>query len=130
MVGSFNTVTTTEAEDGPLALSQDRLDRVIHALVDEVPVWDGGTCRWKGSVYARLRQALRGRRGAGGLRLVAGPRTPCSVSVLDLVVAVDCAVARWEPDDKGDTADKLRRLVDRGWRPQDVAGMDSYAAQL
>ncbi len=78
--------------DGQLAPAQQRLDAVVHALVDAVPVWDGGGCRWTESVYARLRQALRGRQGAGGVCLVAGSRAPCSIAALDLTVAVDtCA---------------------------------------
>ncbi|MCH9737076.1 MAG: hypothetical protein K0U78_21405 [Actinomycetia bacterium] len=115
--------------DGQLAPAQQRLDAVVHALVDAVPVWDGGVCRWSESVYARLRQALRGRQGAGGVRLVAGSRAPCSIAALDLTVAVDSCAERWEPDGKG-TVDRLRRLVDRGWRPQDVAAMDAISGQL
>ncbi len=116
-------------EDGPLALSQHRLDDAVHGLADPIPVWSHGVCRWSESLYARLRQALRGRQGAGGVRLVAGSRAPCSVVALDLVVAVDCCVERWEPG-KGDTVDRLHRLVDRGWRPQDVAAMDAISGQL
>ncbi len=76
--------------EGQLAPAPQRLDAVVHALVDALPLWDDGTCRWTESVYARLRQALRGRQCAGGARLVAGPRAPCSIAALDLVVAIDC----------------------------------------
>ncbi len=115
--------------DGQLEPAQHRLDAVVHALVDPVPVWDRGTCRWTESVYSRLRQALRGRQGAGGVHLVAGSRAPCSIAALDLVVAIDCCVERWEPG-KGDTVDKLHRLVGQGWRPQDTTLMDDISARL
>lgn len=115
-------------EGGPLALSQQRLDDAIHCLVDPIPIWDGGTCRWSDSLYSRLRAALRGRGGAG-IRVVPGSRAPCSVAALELLVAVDSCTERWEPG-KGDTVDRLHRLAGRGWRPQDTTVMDGIAARL
>ncbi len=54
---------------------------------------------------------------------------PCVTAVLALLVEVDSVVASWESDAVG-TVDKLHKLVGRGWRPQDVATMDSFAEQL
>lgn len=107
-------VAIPDTEDGPLALAQQRLDDAVHALADAIPVWDGGTCRWSDSLYSRLRAALRGRGGAG-IRVVPGSRAPCSMRALELLVAVDSSVERWEPG-KGDTTDRLHRLAGRGWR--------------
>lgn len=88
-------------------------------------LWMG---RWSDSLYVRLPGALRGP-GGGGVRTVPGSRAPCSVSDLELLVAVDTSVERWEPG-KGDTTDRLHRLAGRGWRPQDTAVMDDIAARL
>ncbi|MGD9621986.1 MAG: hypothetical protein AB7G47_13190 [Mycolicibacterium sp.] len=118
-----------EVADGPLALSQQRLDDAVHALADPIPVWDHGTCRWSDSLYTRLRGALRGRKGGGGIRMVAGSRAPCSVAALDLLVAVDSCTERWEPG-KGTAVDRLHRLTGRGWRPQDSATMDDISSQI
>lgn len=35
---SFPTIAIQEREDGPLALSQDLLDRAVHVLADPVPL--------------------------------------------------------------------------------------------
>jgi len=115
--------------DGQLVPARHRLDAVVHALVDEAPMWDHGVCQWTDSIYTRLRRALRGRQGAGGVHLVAGSRAPCSMAALDLVVAIDTCTTRWEPG-KGDTVDRLHRLVGRGWRPGDVSLMDGISSQL
>ena len=124
----FTVTTQPEVMDGPLALSQIRLEDAVHALADAIPVWDRGVCRWSDSLYVRLRGALHGRlEGAGGG--VGGSRTPCAVGALDVLVAVDCCVARWEPG-KGDTVDRLHRLVGRGWRPQDCDVIDGMCRQL
>lgn len=60
---------------------------------------------------------------------MAGSRAPCSMAALDLVVSIDSCVERWESG-KGDTIDKLHRIVGRGWRPGDVSLMDDISAQL
>ncbi|MCH9642662.1 MAG: hypothetical protein K0U70_03915 [Actinomycetia bacterium] len=64
----LSTVSIPDVADGPLALSQQRLDDAVHALADPIPVWGGGTCRWSDSLYFRLRAALRwgGYPGGGG----------------------------------------------------------------
>ncbi len=63
------------------------------------------------------------------MRLVAGPRAPCSIAALDLVVVIDCCVERWESG-KGDTVDRLHRLVGRDRRPQNVSMLDDISARL
>jgi hypothetical protein len=51
------------------------------------------------------------------------------MAALDLLVAIDTCTTRWESG-KGGTADRLHRLVGRGWRPGDVAAMDDISARL
>lgn len=100
----------------------------MHSLVDEVPVWDHGVARWSEPLYTRLRGAVTAR--SAGQRAVAGSRPPLRIDVLNLLVAVDAAVAGWTPGDKGGTADRLRQLTSRGWRPQDTTSMDQISDSI
>ncbi len=128
----LNTVQAQDVvdEDGPLALSQHRLDDAVHCFADPLPAWSHGACRWSDSLYARLRGALRGRKGAGGVRLASGSRAPCSMRALELLIAIDTCVEHWEPGGKGNTIDRLHRLASRSWRPQDTAEMDDISSRL
>jgi hypothetical protein len=121
--------STVVDPDGPLQLSLRRFADAVHSLSDEVPVWDRGTARWSDSVYARLRGAIAART-VGRRHVLAGPRLPCRIDVLTLVVEVDTAVAGWTPDDKGGTVERLHTLTGRGFRPQDCAVLDGYSGQL
>jgi hypothetical protein len=114
--------------DGPLALARRRLDDAVHALCDEIPVWDHGVCRWSDPVYVRLRGGLTAR--ALGRRAAAGSRLPCRTDVLVWLVEVDGAVASWTPDDKGSTVERLHALVGHGWRPQDCGLIDDYCGWI
>ena len=118
----------TISADGPLPLAARRLGDAVHALADPVPVWSDGVCRWADPVYLQLRCALTGkptrRRG-----LAHGSRSPCSIAVLELLIAMDATVARWEPHGKT-TVDRLHQLRAAGWRPQDCDLIDGYCAQL
>ena len=108
--------------DGVLEPARRRLDNVVHALADPVPIWDHGAARWGDPLYVRLRGALTAR--SAGCRAVASSHPPMRIDVLTLLVAVDSTVAAWTPDGKGDTVDRLHQLTSHGWRPQDVALMD------
>ena len=111
--------------DGALPLALRRLGDAAHGLVDPVPLWGGGVCRWSDSVYVRLRAALVGRT-ARSRAAMAGSRLPCRVDVLALVVDIDTAVAGWEPEGKGGTVERLHTLTARGFRPQDCELLDGY----
>lgn len=114
--------------DGPLALARRQLEHAVAALADPVPVWSDGVCRWADPVYLQLRCALTGkptrRRGPAH-----GSRSPCSIAVLELLIAMDATVARWEPHAKS-TVDRLHQLAARSFRPQDCGQIDGYCAQL
>lgn len=115
--------------DGVLEPVLRRFGNAVAALVDPVPIWDRGACRWSSPVYARLRGALVGRT-MRGRRAVAGSRLPCRTDVLVWLLEVDAAAAAWTPDGKGDTVERLHTLTARGWRPQDCGLIDGYCGQI
>jgi hypothetical protein len=115
-------------EDGPLALVRQRLEAAVHAIGDDIPIWDRGTARWSESVYSRLRASLVGRTSRSRASM-SGSRVPCRVDVLTLVVDIDRAVSDWQPG-KGGTVDRLHALTGRGWRPQDYQLLDGYRGQI
>lgn len=102
----------------------------VHALADPVPVWDRGVARWSDPLYDRLRTALSGGRAASSGWRLASSRAPLRFDVLTLLVEIDDMVTCWTPDDKGVTADRLRELAGRGWRPQDCELLDGYASRV
>ncbi len=116
------------AEDTPLILARQRLDRAVHDWADPQPRFENGRVRWSDRLYDRLRGALKGSAGVSGHR-VPGSRMPCVTAVLALLVEVDTVVASWESDAVG-TVDKLHKLIGHGFRPQDVSRLDSYSEQL
>lgn len=117
------------AEDAPLILARERLDRAVHGMADPQPHWENGHVRWSAALYDRLRGSLKGSAGVSGHR-VPGSRLPCVTAVLALLVEVDSVVAGWEPDAKSSTVDRLHRLVGRPWRPQDCSEIDGMCDQL
>jgi len=52
------------------------------------------------------------------------------IDVLTLLVAIDTAVAEWEPGEKGGTVDRLHALASRKFRPQDCRLLDDYSGRL
>ena len=117
-----------DAPDGVLAPARRRLDDVVHALADPVPIWDHGAARWGDPIYVRLRGALTAR--SAGCRAVASSRPPMRIDVLNLLVAIDTAVAEWEPGEKGSTVDRLHALAGRKFRPQDCQLLDDYSDRI
>lgn len=57
-----------------------------------------------------------------------GSRLPCHTGVLTLLIEVDTTVASWEHGEG--TVDRLRVLVDRGWRPQDSGQIGRMCDEL
>ncbi|CAN1494932.1 hypothetical protein MCEMAEM6B_02218 [Mycobacteriaceae bacterium] len=113
--------------DGALPATTKRLADAVHALVEPFPVWHGGICRLTPPLYVRLRAALRGTAGRSGRRLPAS-RLPCRGDVLALLVQIDSTTAEWNRGT--DTADRLRALAARTWRPQDCQQLDDYSTAL
>ncbi|MBU3749813.1 MAG: hypothetical protein FGM52_05080, partial [Mycobacterium sp.] len=81
-------------ESEPLMLSTRRLREAVTALVEPIPIWDGGTCRWSDALYWRLRGSLRGQPGRSGRR-VPDSRLPCRADVLTLLIDIDMTAAEW-----------------------------------
>ena len=111
----------------PLALATRRLADGVAALADPTPVWVGGACQWVEPLYVRLRGALKGsvttRRG------VAGSRLPCRTDILTLVIDLDLTLAEWQPRGEG-AVDRLHRLRDRSFAPEDTELLEGYHRQL
>lgn len=125
------TAAPEPVEDGHLPSAIVRLGNAISALVESKPthVEDHGIV-WLDSLYVQLLEELPGRQGTGhGV-----PRSipPLCVDAADLLNEIDSAVAVWEPkpviDLKDDvppiTVIRLHAIEKRGWRPQDVKGID------
>jgi hypothetical protein len=121
---------TVEHTDGPLPIAKRRLADGVHALADEQPVWDGRVCRWQPALYDRLRAHLVGVQGVRRVRAASSSRLPCSLPVLDLLVAIDTTSRRWTPEEKRSTIERLRSLTHRGWRPMDVDAIEAIVDQL
>jgi len=113
--------------DGPVVAARRRFTDAVHALADPQPSWVDGTCHWTPAVYTRLRRALRGQPVSS--RQVPQSRLPCHAGVLALLVEIDDGVAGWLREGFG-TPDKLGRLRDRTWRPQDCGLLEARAADL
>lgn len=116
------------SESEPLKLSLRRLREAVHALVEPIPVWDGGTCRWSDALYWRLRRSLRGQPRQSGRR-VPDSRPPCRTDVLTLLIDIDMTAAEWEPHGKG-TIERLRQIAAQDRRPQDCELLDAYSATV
>lgn len=112
----------------PLALARRRLHDAIHALADPQPVWVGGVCRWTDPLYTRLRDALQPRNQAGPRR-VPDSRAPCNTAALTLIIEIDMTVAEWQPSGDG-ALDRLHRLRDVSFRPEDCELIDSHRRQI
>jgi hypothetical protein len=114
--------------DNPLAAARRGLAEAVFALAEPQPIWVGGICRWADPVYVRLRDALKGSKVIGR-RQVPDSRLPCRTDILTLIIELDMTVAEWQPDGEG-ALDRLRRLRDRAWRPEDIELLESHHAQL
>lgn len=113
----------------PLALARRRFTDAVGALVDPQPVWVAGACRWLPPVYVRVRDELQPRNKPGGRRRVPDSRLPCRTDALVLVIDIDMTAAEWQP--KGDgTMDRLNRLRERSWAPEDCELLDGFHDQL
>lgn len=60
---------------------------------------------------------------------MARSRLPCHTSVLALLIDTDMTVAEWQPTGQG-TVERLHRLRDKSWRPQDCGLLEAHTAQL
>lgn len=118
----------TARQEQPLALSRRRLADAVHAFADPQPQWALGACRWTTPLYTRLRDAMRGRPTRQG-RSVPGSRPPCRTDILTHIIAVDMTVAEWQPEGYG-AIDRLHRLRERSWRPEDCELLDTYHNQI
>ncbi len=113
--------------DGALPLARRRLHDAITALAAPQPVATDGGYWWEDPLYVNLRGALRGSRTRrSGVR---GPRPPCRVEVLGLLIDIDTTVAGWEPHGKG-TLERFQLLAGRAWRPQDCDLLDGYSSTV
>lgn len=65
----------------------------------------------------------------GGRRQVPDSRLPCRTDILTLIIDVDMTVAEWQPQGEG-AIDRLHRLRNRSWRPEDIELLDSHHQQL
>lgn len=119
----------TKHDDGPLPIARKRLADAVGNLVDPKPEWHAGQFQWIGSVYDRLRGNLRGRAAGSGRRLMPGSRLPCRLNALSLLCEIDQAAGDWNSEEKT-TADRLKQLAARDWRPQDCEKLDEYSRRI
>lgn len=112
----------------PLPLARQKLADAVNAFVVPQAVWIGGVCRWGDPLYTRLRNSLQPRSQIGRHR-APGERAPCNTDALVWLVDVDMTTAEWEPDGDG-TLDRLRRLRDRKWTPDDVELLEKHTEQI
>lgn len=116
------------AERDPLPLARNRLADAVHAFADPQPIWIGGRCRWQPSLYSRLRDALTPRNQYTQHR-VPGSRPPCRTDALVLVIECDMTLGEWQPDGDG-AIERLHRLRERQWTPDEVEQIQRYADQI
>ena len=112
----------------PLPLAQRRLSDAVRAVVDPVPLWTDGVCRWEPAVYDRLRASLRGQ-PAGSSRTMPGSRLPCRSAILSLLVEIDTTVGKWESGEKS-TVERLRTVAVADRAPDAVAEIDNYTQRI
>lgn len=98
-----------------------------HALAEPTPVWGGGICRWQESIYDRLRSALTAK--SQRATVAAGSRLPCRIDVLSLLHDIDTTTAVWWPD-AHNTRDRLAKMREQHWTPQDVERLTAYTTKL
>lgn len=109
-------------------MARRRLSDAVHALADRQPQWIDGVCRWADPLYTRLRGSMRGAPMQSGRR-VPDSRLPCRTDILTWLIDVDMTVAEWQPQGSG-TVDRLYRLQEKPYRPEDCELLDSYREQL
>lgn len=110
---------TTQPE-GSLQLAKSQLADAIHALCQPRPHHLNGHTVWLASRYDDLRDALDitgSRAGSGD----GSAKAPCWVDALKLVIQVDSRTAEWDSADT--TPQRLHRVQDHPWRPQDCEYM-------
>ncbi|MDT0223478.1 hypothetical protein [Gordonia sp. AC31] len=83
---------------------------------------------WNDSLYEQLAAMIAGAQGTqlGG---TARSMPPLWVDAADLITTIDRDIAALEPE-PGTTIERLHRIADRGWRPQDVDHIDNLTAQI
>lgn len=85
------------------------------------------------SVYLELRHAIHGHRAGSTTGRVAQSQPPLWIDGVDLAHLIDTTVKTWERDGSGPTLptiNRLRRLNERTWRPQDTALVESMTGEL
>ncbi|WIC40291.1 hypothetical protein SEA_HOLLIDAY_97 [Gordonia phage Holliday] len=83
---------------------------------------------WNDSLYEQLATMIAGAQGTqmGG---TARSMPPLWVDATDLLTVIDREISTLEPE-PGTTIDRLHRLSDRTWRPQDVDHIERLTAQV
>jgi hypothetical protein len=114
-------VDTTE-ETISVGAAVDRLHAAVAGLVDPVKRSFDGVVRVAPSLYHQLRAEIPASAGREKVRLHVASRSPAWLDAVDLLDEIDTAVEAWQAAGV-DTADRLRVLAARRWRPQDVRGI-------
>lgn len=113
-------------EDGALQPALQALEDAIHLLVDPQEQYHDGKLFVGSSRYMQLWDAVKGEStnggGAGG---GSKSRPPFWVDAYDVLAEIDTGVECWQPAFTGvpPTVGRLRCILARGWRPQDVRNM-------
>lgn len=130
-------MTTQPEEDGNLPAALTKLGDAISALVDPKPQTVEDTICWVDSLYDQLCEEIPGSQGNRSRVPQSSP--PLCIDAAELKAEIDTAVACWEPRPPIDasvddppplTVLRLQCIEKRGWRPQDVHGIDQITGNL
>ena len=110
--------------EGEISLSAatDQLRAAVGALVDPVKAFVNGQVRVAPSLFDQLRsETAASSQGLASRQGHAKSSPPIWIDAVTLLGEIGDAVGAWSP--AGTTADRLRELAGRRWRPQDVHGI-------
>ncbi|WP_156628813.1 hypothetical protein [Mycobacterium sp. 1274756.6] len=121
-------MTAVASPDEVLAPALARLDHAVAALIDPVIEYVQDRELAASSRYEQLcsekRPSPQSCIGSGGRH--AASRPAGRIDAIKLCAEIDGTTQAWSPA-PGDTPQRLRRLVDRSWRPQDTARVTAIA---
>lgn len=125
------------AEDGNLPAALRQLGDAVSKLIDPQPLTHDDRLHWTDSLYDQLCDEIPG--SQGNRSRVPHSSPPLCIDAAELKNEIDVAVAIWEPRPVIDvsvdnvspmTVLRLQAIEKRGWRPQDVHGIEQIVSAL